>query len=107
MLAGLWLALAGTSLLASFSVTVVAAQEIFPDNKSMASSLAMGFGLGLGGLGVGFLGHLASIIGLDRTIWFISFLPLVAAAFAVGLPGKRFLRYIKAEDMVMDVNTNG
>ncbi|MBE0446934.1 MAG: MFS transporter [Actinobacteria bacterium] len=88
-LMSLWMALAGASLLASFSVTVVAAQEIFPDNKAVASSLALGFGLGLGGLGVGLIGMLADSVGLDRAIAFISFLPMVAAAFAFGLPGRR------------------
>jgi len=84
-----WLALAGASLLASFSVAVVAAQEIFPDNKATASSLALGFGLGLGGLGVGLIGILADMVGLERAIFTISFLPLIAAGFALGLPGKQ------------------
>lgn len=86
---GFWLILAGAMLLASFSVTVVSAQEIFPDNKAVASSLALGFGLGLGGLGVGLIGHMASIIGLERTISFLGFLPLIAATFALGLPGRK------------------
>jgi len=85
---GLWLALAGAALLGSFSVTVVAAQEIFPDNKAVASSLALGFGLGLGGLGVGLIGGLASVIGISGAIAVIVALPFVAAAFAFGLPGK-------------------
>jgi len=88
ILMGLWLALAGASLLGSFSVTVVAAQEIFPDNKAIASSLALGFGLGLGGIGVGLMGSLASVIGLNETVAIIAVLPLMAAAFALGLPGK-------------------
>jgi FSR family fosmidomycin resistance protein-like MFS transporter len=84
-----WLGLSGASLLASFSVAVVAAQEIFPDNKATASSLALGFGLGLGGLGVGLIGLLVDAIGLERAISMISFMPLIAAAFALGLPGRR------------------
>lgn len=87
-LMGLWLALAGAALLGSFSVTVVAAQEIFPDNKAIASSLALGFGLGLGGIGVGLLGSLASVIGLNITVAIIAALPLAAATFALGLPGR-------------------
>ncbi|MEW5706721.1 MAG: MFS transporter [Actinomycetota bacterium] len=87
-LAGLWLFFAGAFILASFSVTVVAAQEIMPDNKAMASSLALGFGLGLGGLGVGLLGHIATAIGLEHTVLLIAFLPLVASALSLGLPGK-------------------
>jgi len=84
------LSLAGASLLASFSVAVVAAQRIFPDNRATASSLALGFGLGLGGLGVGLISYTADVfaLGIEQTVMIVSFLPLVAAAFASGLPGK-------------------
>lgn len=84
-----WLGLSGAALLASFSVAVVAAQEIFPDNKATASSLALGFGLGLGGIGVGVIGFIADTIGLDKALPAVSFLPFVAATFALGLPRKR------------------
>ncbi|MBS3909663.1 MAG: MFS transporter [Actinobacteria bacterium] len=86
-----WLGLAGASLLASFSVAVVAAQRIFPDNKATASSLALGFGLGLGGLGVGLISGVADAFGfgIEQTLFYVSFLPIVAAAFALGLPGKQ------------------
>ncbi len=87
-LKAVWLALAGASMLAPFSVTVVAAQEIFPSSKAVASSLALGFGLGLGGLGAGTTGYLASSIGLSKAITLVSFLPIVAALFALGLPGR-------------------
>ncbi|MCL6472200.1 MAG: MFS transporter [Firmicutes bacterium] len=84
----LFLILAGLCLLAPFSVTVVAAQEIFPNSKATASSISMGFGLGLGGIGIGIVGHVASIFGLPQAIGFVSMLPIIAAAFALGLPGK-------------------
>ncbi|OFW32289.1 MAG: hypothetical protein A2074_05210 [Candidatus Aquicultor primus] len=85
------LGLVGASLLASFSVAVVAAQQIFPDNRATASSLALGFGLGLGGLGVGLISFVADAFsfGIEQTVFYVSFLPIVAAAFALGLPGKR------------------
>jgi FSR family fosmidomycin resistance protein-like MFS transporter len=86
-LIGLWVGIAGSLLLASFSVTVVSAQEIFPDNKAVASSLALGFGLGLGGLGVGAVGYAASSVGLEKTLQVLSVLPVLAAIFALGLPG--------------------
>jgi FSR family fosmidomycin resistance protein-like MFS transporter len=72
-------------------VAVVAAQQIFPDNRATASSLALGFGLGLGGLGVGLISIVADKFGLgiEQTLFYVSFLPIVAAAFALGLPGKR------------------
>ncbi len=97
-LKAVWLALAGASMLAPFSVTVVAAQEIFPQSKAVASSLALGFGLGLGGLGAGATGHLASVIGLSKAITIVGFLPIVAALFALGLPGRDFKLQLKPED---------
>jgi len=102
VLKGVFLAMAGASLLAPFSVTVVAAQEIFPDSKAIASSLALGFGLGLGGLGVGATGHLASMIGLSSAMIIISFLPLVAAVFALGLPGGIRALRTAADDAIGD-----
>lgn len=102
----LWLGLAGASLLASFSVTVVAAQEIFPNNKAIASSLALGFGLGLGGLGVGVLGIVAQSIGIGGTMVILSLLPLVAIVFALGLPGKGFVNAKQYSYEVEDAGLN-
>ncbi len=104
----LWMALAGFCLLAPFSVTVVAAQEIFPNSKATASSMSMGFGLGLGGIGVGIVGYMASAIGLPQAIGIVSVLPIIAAAFALGLPGKFWLGFKTKgiEDMVEYADTN-
>jgi FSR family fosmidomycin resistance protein-like MFS transporter len=102
---GLWVGLAGSLLLASFSVTVVSAQEIFPDNKAVASSLALGFGLGLGGLGVGAVGYAASIVGLEKTLQVLSVLPLIAAVFALGLPGHNDRNNMNPQRNVKDVES--
>jgi FSR family fosmidomycin resistance protein-like MFS transporter len=55
--------LAGGALLSSFSVTVVVAQEIISKNAAMASGLMLGFGIGIGGIGVGLLGIIADAFG--------------------------------------------
>ena len=73
-----FLALAGASLLASFSVTVVAAQEIIPANKALAAGLSMGFAGGLGGLAVIFMGRLGDVWGLPNTVLLLFALPVVA-----------------------------
>src|SRR5690554_5656316 len=48
----IFMALAGTCLLASYSVTVVLTQELLHENAAMASGLILGFAMGVGGLGV-------------------------------------------------------
>lgn len=72
------LALAGACLLASFSVTVVVAQELISKNAAVASGLVLGFGVGTGGLGVGLMGLLAQRWGMDLVIDLLITLPLLA-----------------------------
>lgn len=73
-----FLALAGASLLSSFSVTVIAAQEAIPDNKALAAGLTMGLAGGLGGLSVIFLGRIGDIWGLSTAVSVVFLLPLLA-----------------------------
>lgn len=81
-LSTLFLALAGAALLASFSVTVIAAQEAIPNNKALAAGLTMGFAGGLGGLAVIFIGRIADIWGLSTAVCIIFLLPLLAGMIA-------------------------
>jgi FSR family fosmidomycin resistance protein-like MFS transporter len=74
----IFLALAGAALLSSFSVTVIAAQEVIPNNKAMAAGLTMGFAGGIGGLAVILLGRIADLWGLQTAISVIFLLPLLA-----------------------------
>ncbi|AET68928.1 arabinose efflux permease family protein [Desulfosporosinus orientis DSM 765] len=82
-LSSVFLALAGASLLSSFSVTVVAAQEAIPNNKSLAAGLTMGFAGGIGGLMVIIIGQIGDLYGLSTAISVLFFLPLVAGAIAL------------------------
>lgn len=79
------LALAGASLMASFSVTVVAAQEILTGSAAMAAGLMLGFGIGVGGLGVGLLGLVAEKWGVEQAIEILIFLPAVAGIIGLSL----------------------
>lgn len=82
-----FLALAGAALLASFSVTVVAAQEILSKSAAMASGLMLGFGVGIGGLGVGIVGMLAEYTGLAYAINVLIWLPIAAGVFGLTMKG--------------------
>ena len=79
------LALAGAFLQASFSVTVVSAQEVISKNAAMASALMLGFGIGIGGMGVGLMGVVVEHAGI---VWGINLLvtfPLLAGLFSLTL----------------------
>jgi FSR family fosmidomycin resistance protein-like MFS transporter len=98
----LLLALAGATLLASFSVTIVVAQEALPKNAAMASGLMLGFGIGIGGLGVGLVGLLAQHAGIVYAINLLIWLPLLAGLFGLALKGKQ----VPAVLPVSEVNKN-
>ena len=88
VLSYLFLALAGASLLASFSVTIVAAQEIIGKNAAMASGLMLGFGIGVGGLGVGLVGIMVAGAGIEAAIHFLIWLPVVAGLIGLTMRGR-------------------
>lgn len=83
-----FLALAGACLLSSFSVTVVAAQEAIPNNKSLAAGLTMGFAGGLGGLLVVVIGGIGDLYGLTTAISVLFFLPLIAGITALFMKNR-------------------
>lgn len=89
LLSYLLLALAGASLLASFSVTIVVAQEVISKNAAMAAGLMLGFGIGIGGLGVGLVGLLAEHMGIVYAVHLLIWLPLFAGLFGLSIKGKK------------------
>ncbi|WP_027366131.1 MFS transporter [Desulfotruncus alcoholivorax] len=88
VLSDVFLGLGGAALLASFSVTVVAAQEAIPDNKAMAAGLSMGFAIGMGGLAVTLVGKFADVFSLMAAVRLLLWLPLLAGIFALTLNQK-------------------
>ncbi len=84
----IFLGLAGATLLSSFSVTVVAAQEAIPDNKALAAGLTMGFAGGLGGLAVILIGRIGDIWGLSSAVFVIFLLPLVAGLLGIFMKSR-------------------
>jgi FSR family fosmidomycin resistance protein-like MFS transporter len=85
----LLLAMAGAALLASFSVTVVVSQEVISKNAAMAAGLTLGFGIGVGGLGVGLVGIFAEQFGIGYAIHLLICLPLLAGLFGLSIKGKK------------------
>jgi len=88
LLSTIFLALAGSSLLSSFSVTVVAAQEAIPDNKALAAGISMGLAGGLGGLAVIFVGKLGDVWGLPQAVFLLFSLPIVAGLIGLSIQKK-------------------
>ncbi|TCP59622.1 FSR family fosmidomycin resistance protein-like MFS transporter [Tumebacillus sp. BK434] len=67
----------GVILSTSWSVTVVYAQELIPGKIGTVSGLIVGLAFGLGAIGSVALGKLSDLQGLDFTMLFCSFLPLL------------------------------
>jgi MFS transporter, FSR family, fosmidomycin resistance protein len=88
VLSTIFLALAGASLLSSFSVTVVTAQEAIPDNKALAAGLSMGLAGGLGGLAVIFIGRIGDVWGLSTAVLVLFSLPVAAGLIGLSMRGQ-------------------
>ena len=82
----LLLVLAAATLSAAHSVTIAFAQELVPERAGTASSLVMGFGWGLAGLGLVAFGSLAELITVPRALDVAALIPLAAAGLALALP---------------------
>lgn len=82
------LVLAGASLLASNSVTVVQGQELLPASAGIASGLTLGLGFGLSGLVGSGMAVLADHIGVGTAIFLVPLLAPVAAAVALQVPDR-------------------
>jgi FSR family fosmidomycin resistance protein-like MFS transporter len=87
MMLFLSLGLVGMALISSFTVTMVMAQELLPNNLGVASGLLAGFAIGTGGIGVTLLGVIADHFGVPAALKSIMALP------AAGLMISCFIRY--------------
>ena len=80
------LALVGPCVIGTFGVTAVMSQEYLPTRIGMASGLAIGMSVGLGGIAAVVLGAVADAVDLRSAMWVAAAAPLVAIALAVLLP---------------------
>ncbi len=98
---GIWtlvvVALAGFSLISTFAVTVVLAQELLPNNIGLASGLTLGFGVGMGGVGATLLGWVADTWGLPAIFPVMIFFPVTGLLLSLLLPGKMKLEAAKSQ----------
>ena len=71
------LGLIGMALISTFTVTIVMAQNLLPNNLGVASGLMAGFAIGTGGIGVTLLGVIADNFGVPAALKSIMVLPLM------------------------------
>lgn len=90
--------ISGMALISTFSTTVVYGQTLIPNNVGLASGLMLGFGVGMGSIGVTLLGIIADYTGLPFIINIISFLPVPGIVIALALPNISGLTAKAAED---------
>lgn len=84
-----WLGMGGLILLSTIPVNVVMAQDLIPQNASVASALTMGFAWGLGGMVVPLIGKVADIAGLASAFLLVISLPVAGFVLSLDLPGKK------------------
>lgn len=80
------LGLLGIALFATLPLTILIGQDIFPENRSLGSGLAVGFSNGLAAIALAALGPLASIDGPEAVLWLLACAMLVAAVVSLWLP---------------------
>src|SRR5262249_14607846 len=91
------LAITGVSVIGTFGLTVVMAQEDLPRHIGMASGLSVGLSSGLGGLAAVGLGALADAVDLQAALYVCAAAPLAGLALALLLPSSRAQRSLEPE----------
>jgi len=79
-------ALTGGTIISSFSVSIVMAQELFPGRLATASGAIAGFAIGTGGIGVALLGSVADRHGIPAAMLLLNVFPFAGALLALLLP---------------------
>jgi len=79
-------AVLGATIISSFSVTIVMAQELFPKQLATVSGTIAGFAIGTGGIGVTLLGAVADRYGVPAAMHLINGFPVAGVLLALFLP---------------------
>jgi FSR family fosmidomycin resistance protein-like MFS transporter len=77
----------GMALFLTASSTILIGQDMFPENRSMGSGMALGLANGIGALLVLAIGQTVSNTDLTIPLWVIAGLTAVTAPLAAALPG--------------------
>jgi FSR family fosmidomycin resistance protein-like MFS transporter len=89
---GIWqfvvLGLLGFTIVATFSTTIVLAQELLPGHQAMASSLTIGLAVGIGGVVVLWLGRVADAAGVQQALNLLWLFGIVAFLASLALPNR-------------------
>lgn len=91
---GVWLfivlGLLGMVIISTFSVTIVMAQTLMPQNLGIASGIMVGFAIGAGGVCVALLGILADNYGVPLALKSITVLPLIGFLLTLTLKYEKY-----------------
>ncbi|WP_424658280.1 MFS transporter [Desulfofundulus sp.] len=79
------LAFIGAALISTFSTTIVLGQQLMPHRKGLASGFTIGFGVGMGGVGVTLLGVLADHLGVPAVFHALNLLAVAGLLLALVL----------------------
>ncbi len=84
----LWIAAAalGIAIFSAIAPSILIGQEIFPENRSMGSGIALGLGNGVGALLVLLLGFWVSTSDLTPTFWALAGASLICVPLALAFP---------------------
>ena len=80
------LSIGGLLLQSTLPISVTFAQSFVKGGAATVSSLMMGFAWGMGSLAVPIIGAAADRIGIENTLTWLAFVPLLGAALAYMLP---------------------
>jgi FSR family fosmidomycin resistance protein-like MFS transporter len=93
------LAVVGAFVIGTFGITMVMSQQYMPGSIGMASGLAIGFSIGLGGIAAVGLGALGDAVDLRAALWVCAAVPLGGALLCALLPAStaRAVRYARLQ----------
>ncbi len=93
--AWLWIALAflGIAVWATAPVTMLIGQDLFPDNRSLASGVALGAGNTVAAMAIFGLGFIADYYGIAVSMWCIAGMSLLGFPLALMLPERTVQTY--------------
>ena len=87
---GLWqwivLGLLGIALFSSLPLSILIGQDIFPENRSLGSGIALGLSNGLAAVALSGLDALAAVRGPQAVLWLLVSVLLLAGLVSLGLP---------------------